>query len=205
MATLELDSDSDNVEQYSRRSNLRFSGIPETDNEVEDTTEKILQIINNDMEVPVSRDQVERSHRLGPNVDRNGKARQRNIIIRFNRDNLRQSIQGKVQPENQKQRWSQEGLRKRRSDCNPCCACISHNDIEKRRTDHGLLDSCCLHLRVMVTKMDYRCELCKCELCKSGQPHKYLCISGGEVCPFQEISDYEFVYENSYVEDTYDL
>ena len=44
----------------------------------------------------------------------------------------------------------------------------------------------------------------KCELCKSGQPHKYLCISGGEVFPFQEISDDELVYENYYVGDTYD-
>ena len=85
--TLELDSDK--VEQYSRRSNHRFSGIHEADNDVEDTTEKILQIINDDMEVPVSRDQVERSHRLGPKVDRNGKARQRNIIIRFNRESVR--------------------------------------------------------------------------------------------------------------------
>ena len=50
VAALELDSDK--VEQYSRRSNLRFSGIPETDNEVEDTTDQILQIING-MEVPV--------------------------------------------------------------------------------------------------------------------------------------------------------
>ena len=56
-----------------------------------DTTEKILQIINNDMEVLVSRHQVEWSHRLGPKVDRNGKARQRNIIIRFNRKNVRDS------------------------------------------------------------------------------------------------------------------
>ena len=104
-----LEFDSDKVEQYSRRSNLRFSGIPEADNDVEDTTEKILQIINDDMEVPVSSDQVERSHRLGPKVDKNGKARQRNIIIRFNRES---GIQGKVQPENQKQRWTQEGLRK---------------------------------------------------------------------------------------------
>ena len=29
----------------------------------------------------------------------------------------------------------------------------------------------------------------KCELCKSDQPHKYLSILGGEVFPFQEISD----------------
>ena len=64
MAALELDSDK--VEQYSRRSNLRFNGIPETDNKVEDTTEKNLQIINKDMEVPMSREQVERRHRLGP-------------------------------------------------------------------------------------------------------------------------------------------
>ena len=37
----------------------------------------------------------------------------------------------------------------------------------------------------------------KCDLC-------YLCISCCEVFPFQEISDNEFVYENSSVEDTYD-
>jgi len=84
--------DSDKVEQYSRRSNLRFSGIPEADNDVEDTTEQVLQTINDDMEVPVSRDQVERSHRLGPKVDRNGKARQRNIIIRFNRESVRDRV-----------------------------------------------------------------------------------------------------------------
>ena len=90
VATLELESDK--VEQYSRRSNLRFSGIPETGNEAEDTTEKILQIINNDMEVPVSRDQVERSHRLGPKVGRNGKARQGNTIIRFNRESVRDRV-----------------------------------------------------------------------------------------------------------------
>ena len=44
----------------------------------------------------------------------------------------------------------------------------------------------------------------KCELCKSGQPHKYLSISHGEVFPFQEISDNELVYENSSIEETYE-
>ena len=43
-----------------------------------------------------------------------------------------------------------------------------------------------------------------CARGKSGQPHKYLCISGGELFPFQEISDDEFVYENYSVEDIYD-
>ena len=41
------------------------------------------------MDVPVSRYQLERSHRLGPKVDRNGKARHRNSIIKFNRYNVR--------------------------------------------------------------------------------------------------------------------
>ena len=43
-----------------------------------------------------------------------------------------------------------------------------------------------------------------CELCKSGQSHIYLCISCGEVFPFQKISDDELIYEHSSVEDTYD-
>ena len=44
----------------------------------------------------------------------------------------------------------------------------------------------------------------KCELYKSDQPHNYFSISGGEVFPFQEISDNELVYENSSVEETYE-
>ena len=44
----------------------------------------------------------------------------------------------------------------------------------------------------------------KCELSKSCQPHKYLCISGDEVFPLHEISDDEFVNENSSVIDTCD-
>ena len=44
----------------------------------------------------------------------------------------------------------------------------------------------------------------KCDLCKSGQPHKYICMSCGEVCPFQEISDNELVYGNPSIEETYE-
>ena len=62
MATPELESDK--VEQYSRRSNIRFSGIPETD--TEGTIDIIVEIVNNDMEMPASRAQIERSNRLGP-------------------------------------------------------------------------------------------------------------------------------------------
>ena len=43
-----LEGDCDRVEEYSRRGNLRFSGIPET-GEGEDTTAKVVEIINTKM------------------------------------------------------------------------------------------------------------------------------------------------------------
>ena len=81
----QLELEADKVEQYSRRSNLRFSGLPETTGESENMTDKLIDIINNNMcpDMPVRRDQIERSHRLGPKMDKNGKPRQRAIIIRF--------------------------------------------------------------------------------------------------------------------------
>ncbi len=93
MTQLELEADK--VEQYSRRSNLRFSGLPETTGEsTENTTEKILDIINNNMcpDMPVCRDQIERSHRLGAKMDKNGKPRQRAIIIRFVSEKVRDDV-----------------------------------------------------------------------------------------------------------------
>ena len=64
----QLELEADKVEEYSRRSNLRFSGLPETTGEsTENTTDKLMDIINNTMcpDMPVRRDQIERSHRLG--------------------------------------------------------------------------------------------------------------------------------------------
>ena len=50
-----LQSECDNLQQYSRRCNLRFHGIPET-GEGEDTTLKVLELINAKMAVtPPSR------------------------------------------------------------------------------------------------------------------------------------------------------
>ena len=43
-----LERECDRLEQYSRRANLRFSGIPET-GEGEDTTAKVVDIINTKM------------------------------------------------------------------------------------------------------------------------------------------------------------
>ena len=55
-----LEFEADKVEQYSRRANLRFSGLPET--ESENTTDKLLELINNEMcpDMPVHNEQIEK-------------------------------------------------------------------------------------------------------------------------------------------------
>ena len=67
-----LEMEADKAEQYSRRSNFRFSGIPESHETQgqENTTEQLLTIITNDRcpESPVRKNQIERSHRLGPKM-----------------------------------------------------------------------------------------------------------------------------------------
>ena len=93
----QLELEADKVEQYSRRSNLRFTGLPETTGESENTTDKLIDIINNNMcpdnsDMPVRRDQIERSHRLGPKMDKNGKPHQRAIIIRFVSEKVRNDV-----------------------------------------------------------------------------------------------------------------
>ena len=89
-----LEFEADKVEQYSRRANLRFSGLPET--ESENTTDKLLELINNEMcpDTPVHKEQVERSHRLGPKMDKNGKPRHthRAIIVRFASEKVRDDV-----------------------------------------------------------------------------------------------------------------
>ena len=80
---------------YSRRSSLIFSGLTETTGEsTENTTDILLDIINNNMcpDMPVRRDQIERSHRLGPKMDKNGKPRQRAVIIRFVNEKMRDDV-----------------------------------------------------------------------------------------------------------------
>ena len=60
----------------------------------ENTTDKILAIINNEMcpDMPVHRDQIERSHRLGPKMDKSGKPHQRAIIIQFASEKMRDDV-----------------------------------------------------------------------------------------------------------------
>lgn len=80
----DLETRLEEMEQYSRRTCLKFSGIPEAkENETEDTDQLVLQVINEsilkNIDEKLSLKHIGRSHRLGkrnPDVPRN-------IIVRF--------------------------------------------------------------------------------------------------------------------------
>ena len=65
-----LQSECDKLEQYSRRCNLRIHGIPET-GEVEDTTLKLLELVNAKMAITptVAKEDIVVSHRRGKQRD----------------------------------------------------------------------------------------------------------------------------------------
>ena len=133
-----LEHESDKVEQYTRRPNLRFTGIAETDETNENTTEKILDIINEDMcpNVQIRPEQIERSHRLGAKTDRNGKIRQRAIIVRFGHENTRDAVY-RVYAEEEV--WS-KGVRKQRPDIDTRSPCLPNKAVEEEWKSDGLLD-----------------------------------------------------------------
>ena len=89
----ELADANDSLEQYTRRPNLRFEGIPEADHG-EDTDAKVLEIVNTKLEMtpPLVIDDLERSHRLGRRVDKDGRPRTRAIIVRFQSERLRDEV-----------------------------------------------------------------------------------------------------------------
>ena len=89
-----LEGECDRLEQYSRRGNLRFSGIPET-GEGEDTTAKVVDIVNTKMAFttpspPVSQEDIIVSHRLGKRSDTGD--RRRVVIVRFNKVTVRDGV-----------------------------------------------------------------------------------------------------------------
>ena len=73
----------DNLEQYSRRNNLRIFGLPETmDGKLED---EVLHLFNTQLNLQIKREDIDRVHRLGRTGNtnkRNGKVG-RPLIVRF--------------------------------------------------------------------------------------------------------------------------
>ena len=91
LAKLEID-DSDNQEQYTRRPNVRMQWLSEQGDATTDY--KVLFVINNAMGLtpPIALTDIERSHRLGPKTDREGRPRTRATIVRFRTERIRNTV-----------------------------------------------------------------------------------------------------------------
>ena len=90
-----MEEQCDQLEQYSRRPNLRLSGVPET-GEREDTTAKVMAVVNGKLGlIPhLQTHHIERSHRVGNQLDsgHRGRPRSRPIIIRFVGERTRDAV-----------------------------------------------------------------------------------------------------------------
>lgn len=73
----------DDLEQYTRRHNLRVFGVPEGVNE--DTDTLVMKIFTEQLKLDIPLDRLDRTHRVGkkPGPAADGKARWRPIIVRF--------------------------------------------------------------------------------------------------------------------------
>lgn len=74
---IELESKNDDLKQYTRRKNLRISGIPE--NVRENADDMVNDFFTNTIKVEVDMNEIDRSHR----VERPGSKLTRNIILFF--------------------------------------------------------------------------------------------------------------------------
>ena len=72
-------SEVDNLQQYSRRNCLLFYGITESSDE--DTDQLVIDQCNEKLNLSITRDILERTHRLGPKREQGGKPRA--IIVKF--------------------------------------------------------------------------------------------------------------------------
>ncbi|XP_063966130.1 uncharacterized protein LOC135156776 [Lytechinus pictus] len=77
-------------EQYSRRSCLRFHGIPEKEDE--NTDEVIRQVVNEKLDINLTSTDIDRSHRLTSRSGMSEGAKPRVIIMKFARYNIRKMI-----------------------------------------------------------------------------------------------------------------
>ena len=86
-----LEAEADRREQYSRRPNLRFQGITEEDGENTDAV--VIGTIQQKLGLThIGADHLERSHRLGPKKDEQGRPRKRAMIVRFRSEAVRDEV-----------------------------------------------------------------------------------------------------------------
>ncbi len=79
---LALADEVDDLEQYSRRNCLLLHGMPESE---EDSNEAVISVCNGKLELNISADDIDRSHRLGSSRHSNddNNTRPRPIIVKF--------------------------------------------------------------------------------------------------------------------------
>ena len=137
----ELADANDSLEQYKRRPNLRFEGIPEADHG-EDTDAKVLDIANSllGMKPPLELDDLERSHRLGRRVDKDGRPRTRAIIVRFQSERLRDEVYRARTKLKMHKESKYEHLHQRRFDASASEAVVRRPSLEACKEDCRLLD-----------------------------------------------------------------
>ncbi|XP_071953848.1 uncharacterized protein [Antedon mediterranea] len=83
-----LQNELDEAEQYSRRNCLIIQGIEEKQGEITDNI--VLDLFKKKLSVEVDKTCIDRSHRLGPKVKKNGRAR--GIIVKFSSYNVRNEV-----------------------------------------------------------------------------------------------------------------
>ena len=80
------------LEQYSRRNCLLFHGVPEAETDA-DTTDSVISLCQGKLDVNVTRELVDRSHRLGQrHVGPSGDYKPRPIIVKFRSYETRSSV-----------------------------------------------------------------------------------------------------------------
>lgn len=82
----------DDLEQYTRRHNVRIFGVPEV--EGENTDDVVTKIFTDKLKLDIPRDRLDRTHRVGrrPGPTANGTPRSRPIIVRFSSYRDRRSV-----------------------------------------------------------------------------------------------------------------
>ena len=80
----------DELEQYSRRNCLVFTGIPENENE--NTDKSIIDIAKNVMKVDIDPRDIDRSHRIPGGPARANMKTPRNIVVKFTNYNSRKRV-----------------------------------------------------------------------------------------------------------------
>ena len=76
---LKLETAANDLQQYSRRSSLRIFGVPEK--EKEDTDQIVCDLVSSKLDIPITRNDIDRSHRTGKHL-RDSK-HHRSIIVKF--------------------------------------------------------------------------------------------------------------------------